>query len=196
MSISSSRRWTIGQFMWLIAALALALGLPRSSLLSQARVAGTIILALSLIALASFILQAVMRFQCPRCARMTLRRLARHPHYYRCQTCGLRVKKFGFTFGPWLDASGPQDAGKYQPATERSAWKGFAVQEDLSGSISGSLLSNKRGRVPAPPRPTSKKRTVPIASEVAARKVSGSLQRLAEIRRLTEPEDHGNPEDY
>src|SRR4029077_7142045 len=81
---------------------------------------------------------------CPGCSRRALRRLARHPNYYRCSACRARFKRFGF--GPWLDASGPEDADRYRSPTEAGIWKGYAAPEKLDSSTSGHLLRNKRSR--------------------------------------------------
>jgi hypothetical protein len=49
-----------------------------------------------------------------------------------------------FWFGPWLDASGPDDEARYRKPTDAGKWTGFAVPEQLEGTTSGHLLQNKR----------------------------------------------------
>ena len=55
-----------------------------------------------------------------------------------------RFKRSGL--GPWLDASGPEDAARYQQRTEAGTWKGFAAPKDLGATTSGRLLQSKRTR--------------------------------------------------
>jgi hypothetical protein len=122
----------------------------------------------------------VLGKSCPACSRGTLRRLARHRHYYRCSACRARFKRFGH--GPWLDASGPDDAARYRKPTEAGIWKGFAVPEKLDGSTSGLLLQNKRsrdlpGEVKRRPRQPSAGRRL----EQAARKARKYLMRLHDM---------------
>ena len=81
---------------------------------------------------------------CPACSRRTLRRIARHPNYFHCPACRARFKRFGR--GPWLDASGPDDAVRYRRPREYGTWKGYAPPENLDGSSSGHLLRTKRSR--------------------------------------------------
>jgi hypothetical protein len=107
---------------------------------------------------------------CPACSRRALRRLARHHNYYRCLACRAQLKKFGF--GPWLDASGHEDAGRYRNRSEAGVWKEYAVPDKLDGSSCGILLQSKRsgdlvGEVhPAPRGPDERRRL-----EEAQRKV-------------------------
>lgn len=86
----------------------------------------------------------LLRRLCPVCSRPSLRRLARHRRFFRCSECRARVK-----LGPegeWWDASGPEDADKYQSKAESRRWAGFTVPSDLGGTTSGRLLGNKRSR--------------------------------------------------
>jgi hypothetical protein len=94
--------------------------------------------------------------------------------------------------GPWLDASGPDDAAKYQRAPEARAWKGFAAPEDLSRSASGSLLQNKRGRSGPPVGPQASKGAGTDAQKTAQEKVSGRLQRLSDLRGTNPPRPQGH----
>jgi hypothetical protein len=117
---------------------------------------------------------------CPACSRRALRRLARHPYYYLCTECRARFKRFWV--GPWLDASGPEDAGRYRRGSEAGTWTEYAAPEDLDGSSSGHLLQSKRtkdlvGEVKRhPPRPGSRRRL-----EEAEKKVRDFLKRRYEI---------------
>jgi hypothetical protein len=121
--------------------------------------------------------------RCPACSRWALRRLARHPRYYCCSACRERFKRFGF--GPWLDASGPDDAARYRKPTDAGIWKGFAVPEQLDRSTSGALLQNKRAM--DLPREARRRQYQPSAErplEEARRKVRKFLKHLKEIEEL------------
>ncbi len=177
-------RYTIWHVMVGIAVLALLLAIPRlvtSSSLPY--VAGVVALFPGLAAL-NVVAGSVFGIPCPACSRWTLRRLARHRNYYRCSSCRLRVKRFGF--GPWLDASGPEDAGRYRQNTESRPWEGFAVPEDLEGTSSGLLLGNKRSRggpvvEPRPPLPPGDGRP----SEASRRKIGNVVNAWREMRAGT-----------
>lgn len=140
----AQRRDTIGRLMLWIAGIAFLLAVPR--LVTSTGLPWVLGLAAVIPALAILHVLAgsVFGIPCPACSRWTLRRLARHRDYYRCSSCRLRVKRFGF--GPWLDASGLADAGRYRQKSESRPWQGYAVPEDLEGTSSGVLLGNKRAR--------------------------------------------------
>ena len=88
-----------------------------------------------------FLVGEFVGYPCPACSRWALRRLARHRHYYRCSACGARLKRYGL--GPWLDATGPQDAARYRKPTDAGTWKGYEPPGRLDDSTSGHLLENQ-----------------------------------------------------
>jgi hypothetical protein len=117
---------------------------------------------------------------CPACSRWALRQLARHPHYYFCIACRARFKRIGF--GPWRDASGPDDAAWYAKRTDAGIWKGFAVPEKCDGSTSGLLLRSKRSRdLPNEARRRPHQRIAGRWREDASRKVRKFLRHLHEM---------------
>jgi hypothetical protein len=141
--------------MALIAGIACLLAVPRLIRSPDGPVFAYLLAFLAALVPLNALAEMVFGVPCPACSRWTLRRLARHPRYYRCSVCRARFKRSGF--GPWLDASGPDDAGRYRQASEARPWEGFAVPEDLDGTTSGLLLQNKRSRErpaedPRPPR--------------------------------------------
>ena len=174
-------RFTIGRVMVWIAAVACSLALPRrvawAGLLSVAGVAAVI----AALALLSILFGAVFGHPCPVCTRWTLRRLARHRHYFRCSECRARLKRF--PFAPWLDASGAEDSWRYRAKAESKSLEGLTVPEDLDGSTSGHLLRGKRsrGRLAVETRPSlptgSGRRTVE-----SQRKVGMFFQTWGDIR--------------
>jgi hypothetical protein len=175
-------RYTIGQFMLIIAAAAGGLAIPRL-VQSPARLGVVCFFGmLATLVLLNGAIDVVFGKVCPACSRRALRRLARHRRYYRCSVCRARYKRFGF--GPWLDASGPEDAARYRKPSEAGIWKGFTVPKDPKGSNSGVLLASKRSRdlldviKQHPRKPDSGRRL-----EQAERKVREFL------RRRHDPED-------
>jgi hypothetical protein len=148
--------------MVVIAVLAISLAVPRL-LNSPDRLVGVCFVGvLATLVLLNASIEVVLGKPCPVCSRRALRRLARHRHYYRCQACWAQLKRFGF--GPWLDASGPEDAARYRKPSEAGIWKGFDVPRNLKGSSSGVLLGSKRSRdildevKQHPPRPEAGRR--------------------------------------
>jgi hypothetical protein len=178
-------RYTIGQLMLMIAAAGGVLAISRRIQSPTHPIALGILGLLGTVALLYAAIGAIIGGVCPTCSRRTLRRLARHRHYYRCSACRARFKRFGS--GPWLDASGPEDAARYRKPTDAGIWKGFSVPtaKDLKGSNSGVLLGSKRSRDPLdvvkqyPPRRDPGRRL-----EQAERKVRAFLK-----RRHEEPEE-------
>ena len=140
----SSSRFTIGQVMLVIAVFAGVLAVPRVADSSDRIVLFCVVGLLAVLVLINMLVEMVFGKQCPACSRWTLRRLARHPRYYRCSACRGRFKRFAR--GPWLDASGPEDAARYRKPTEAGIWKGFAVPKDLGTTTSSRLLLTKRTR--------------------------------------------------
>jgi len=182
MKRSRPPRYTIGQVMVGIAVLASLLAVPRL-VFSPDRIVMVCLVGL-LTALVVLNISVEMAFgrPCPACNRWTLRRLARHRCYYRCSSCRGRFKRFGL--GPWLDASGPEDAVRFRKPTEAGIWRGFTIPKNLEGTTSGELLRNKRGRdlsaiVKRQPHRTGRLHL----DEDAERKVHGALLRLRELRK-------------
>jgi len=164
-----------------IAAIALVLAMPRLAASPDDPVVRCLLALLIGFILIHFLVGEFAGYPCPACSRWTLRRLARHRRYFRCSSCGARVKGFGL--GPWLDASGPEDAARYRKATDAGTWKGYEPPGRLDGSTSGHLLENKRTRggtgegIWHAPSPSSGRRI-----EDAGRKVRAALGKLREIR--------------
>lgn len=169
-------RYTIGQLMVVIAALAIVLALPQL-INSPDRVAVfSLVGLLSVLALLNALIEVLFGKVCPACSRRALRRLARHHNYYRCLACRAQLKKFGF--GPWLDASGPEDAGRYRKRSEAGVWKEYTAPDKLDGSSCGLLLQSKRsgdlvGEVHTAPQGPDERRRL----EEAERKVRRFLER-------------------
>jgi hypothetical protein len=178
-------RYTIGQIMLGIAVLAGVLAIPRLVNSPDRLVLFCFLGVLATLVLVNRTIEVAFGKVCPSCSQRALRRLARHRRYYRCAACRARYKRFGF--GPWLDASGPDDAGRYRKPSEAGIWKGFDVPKDLKGSSSGVLLGSKRARDlldevrQHPHRPGSGRRL-----EEAERKVREFLE------RRQDPEDGEN----
>ena len=138
----TSARFTIGQAMVVIAALAGLLAVPRIAMSTERVVLECFIGLFMVLALLNALVEAMLGKRCPLCSRFALLRLARHRRYYRCSACRGRFKRSGF--GPWLDASGPEDADRYRPRKEAGQWKGFSAPGELGTSTSGRLLRSKR----------------------------------------------------
>ena len=122
-------RYTIGQIMLVIAVFAASLALPRLINSPDRLVVGCLIGVLATLVLINKVIEVICGKPCPACSRRALRRLARHHHYYRCLECRSQLKRFGF--GPWLDASGPDDARRYHKPSEAGVWMEYAVPEKL-----------------------------------------------------------------
>jgi hypothetical protein len=107
-------RHTIAWWMRLVAAVAVVCAIPK---LPAALFVVLLAVAATLAALValSLLSEAALGTSCPRCRQWALWPLAlpRRPYrYYQCAACGGRLKRE--LFGPWHDASGPDDAAKYQ----------------------------------------------------------------------------------
>ena len=145
-------RYTIGQFMALIAALACAFSVPRLVRSARFMTSGestllTCVAALPLLlVVTNFLLELALGIQCPACSHWGLKRLARHRRHYQCPACGVRVKRSGF--GPWRDASGPDEAANYRRHNVPKPWAGFSVPAEPGDTTSGQLLRNQRMRRP------------------------------------------------
>jgi hypothetical protein len=180
MPSTSRPRYTIGQLMAVIAVTAIVLALPRLIRSPDVLVIQCLAGVLTTLAVIHASIEVIFGKVCPSCSNRALRRLARHPGYYRCMACRARLKRFGF--GPWLDASGPGDAARYGRRSEAGVWKTFDAPRDLKGSISGALLGSKRSRdlidelKQHPHRPDSGRRL-----EAAEEKVRAFLRRRREM---------------
>ncbi len=154
--------------MLVIAVFAASLALPRLMNSPDRLVVGCLIGVLATLVLINKVIEVICGKPCPACSRRALRRLARHRHYYRCLECRSQLKRFGF--GPWLDASGPDDARRYHKPSEAGVWKEYAVPEKLDGSSSGLLLQSKRsgelvGEIHPPPRSAGDRRRLEEAEK-------------------------------
>src|SRR4051794_36381634 len=117
-----TRQFSISRVMVAIAAIALVLAMPRLVASPDDPVVRCLLALLIGFILLHFLVGEFAGYPCPACSRWTLRRLARHRRYFRCSSCGARVKGFGL--GPWLDASGPEDAARYRNSTDAGTWRG------------------------------------------------------------------------
>jgi hypothetical protein len=174
-------RVTIGRIMAVIAALAFLMAIPRLIRSPDLPVAAYLVAVLASLVLLNALAEAVFGLPCPACARWTLRRIARHRGYYRCSACRLRIKRKGL--GPWLDASGPEDEGRYRRMSESRPWAGFEVPEGSEETTSGSLLQGKRSRArPGGEMPLPSRAEPGPRLEEARRKVGGALRRWRDMR--------------
>jgi hypothetical protein len=144
MQLPRTPRYAIGQVMVAIAVLASLLAAPRLVRSPEHLVMAALVGALTTLALLDVLVEMAFGKPCPACSRRALRRLARHRHHYRCWACRACFKRFGL--GPWLDASGPEDAARYRRSTEAGIWKGYAPPGKPDDSTSGHLLRSKRSR--------------------------------------------------
>ncbi len=176
-----SSRFTIGQVMVGIAVLASLLAVPRLADSPDRIVVICLVGLLTLIGLLNMLVEMLYGKPCPACSLWTLRRLARHGRYYQCSACGGRFKRFGL--GPWLDASGPEDAARYRKRTGAGTWKGFVAPDDLGASTSGQLLQSKRtrdlpGGIRHQPHPPTRTQRL----EDAEQKARAALNHLRDLR--------------
>src|SRR5262249_19653900 len=116
MKRTSASRFTIGQVMIGIAVLASLLAVPRLVFSPDYMVMVCLVGLLTTLVVLNVLVEMVFGMPCPSCGCWTLRRLVRHRRYYRCSVCRARFKRFGF--GPWLDASGPEDAFRFRKPTD------------------------------------------------------------------------------
>ncbi len=160
-------RFTIGQMMWAILVVGGVLALPRILNSPDRVIAFSALVILSVLCLIAAVAEIVLSKRCPNCSRWSLRRLARHSRYYLCTSCRARLKR-GW-MGPWHDASGPEDAARYERRSHAGIWKGYTPPGEPEGSRSGHLLQSKRMRDPIEeirrhPRPTPSDRGLDRAS--------------------------------
>jgi hypothetical protein len=161
MKINLRSQITLGQWMALVAFLAVLMTLPRLKTAAEIRAAlGCLALLLSL-ALTLLLTDSMLGMPCPGCGRWALHPLARHRVYHRCSACGGRFKRLRSLFltGPWLDASGPEDDAYYRGRVPRRGktklrgWLTFTVPRDHADSTTGRLLGSQRRRKTAAPEP-------------------------------------------
>jgi hypothetical protein len=189
-------RITIGQVMVVIAVIACLLTFPRLVGSREVVVLGGLAWAVGVFALLNLLVGTLIGIPCPSCTRWSLRRLVRHRNYYRCTACRARFKRFGF--GPFLDASGSEDAGRYRKPTVAGLWIGFKPPDDadLARSTSGLLLRHKRLHDPVK---ESRRRTSQSHSQadvaVATRKVVRALGHLRMLRAIDEESPSREPTD-
>lgn len=133
-------RYTIGQLMIVIAAASVLLSIPEwwSPLLVWFAILGPTFLPLLITA--NTMIEWSLGRRCPVCSRRALRRLARHPRYYRCRACHARLKRT--RFGPWCDASGLKDDFRFR--SQSGNWRGYVPPVEGDDSTGGILLEGKR----------------------------------------------------
>jgi hypothetical protein len=139
------RRLTIGQWMALIAVLALLLSLPHLHTTGDARLTVWLAASVPILYGLNIVVDALVGLPCPACGRWTLRRLTRARSYARCATCGRRFKRLGFG-APWRDAAGPEDEAVFRGKSRRWSWIGYTIPQDDDESTTGVLLRNQRRR--------------------------------------------------
>jgi hypothetical protein len=174
-------RCTIGQFMAGIAVLAGLLAVPCLVNSPDRLVFVCAFGILATFVLINGLIEILIAGRCPACSRRALRRLRRDHHYYCCTECRARFKRFGS--GPWLDASGPDDAALYARPTGFGSWDGFAAPKKLDGSTGGLLLQGRRSRdLPGEVRRRPHQPGAKRPREAAERKVRRFLVHLREIK--------------
>ena len=178
----SSSRFTIGQVMLVIAVFGGLLAIPQVAASPDRTVLVCVVALLTVLGLLNMLVEQTLGKQCPACSRWTLRRLARHRRYYRCTACRGRFRRFGL--GPWLDASGPEDAARYRKPTESGIWKGFVVSDDVEPTTSSRLLQTKRtgdfqGEVKLVTHPPARNQRL-VDAERKAREALDQLRKLRE----------------
>jgi hypothetical protein len=153
MGSSVRARYTIGQGMALVAVFAVMFALPSPRSSTEVRVITSALASVLVLGLGSLAFDSFFGVLCPGCERWTMRRMARSPSYYRCGACRMRVRRTLLGFGPWLDASGPEDDARFRGTSRSGTWEGFSVPAEPGGSTSGALLRNKRLRADRRPQP-------------------------------------------
>jgi hypothetical protein len=183
-------RYTIGQFMAGISVLAGLLAVPALVHSPDRLVLVCGVGILLIFFLINGLIEILIGKRCPACSRRALRRLTRDIHYFCCTECRARFKRFGS--GPWLDASGPDDAARYARPIGAGTWEGFAAPRKLDGSTGGLLLQAKRSRdLPAEVRRRPHQAGARRLREEAERKVRKFLGNLREMKG---PRDGDIPE--
>jgi hypothetical protein len=147
----SRLRISIGQWTVLVAVVALLYSLPHQKTRPDSQFIAGIFALLAVLLLVGVLVDVLVGIPCPGCSRWTLLRLARARRYYCCSHCGGRYKRF--FFGPWQDASGPDDDPIYRGKSRSRPWLGFAIPEDHDDTTTGALLRNHRRRRREAPAP-------------------------------------------
>jgi hypothetical protein len=138
---NSLRIW---QVMAMIAVIAVLLALPRLETPTEIAVASSLVAAVAIFLLGTVVVEVVFGIQCPGCRRWALRRLVASRRHFRCTACGIKLKRSWS--GPWLDASGPEDAAIFSSKSRAHRWLGYAVPQDGTDTTTGKLLGSQRRR--------------------------------------------------
>jgi hypothetical protein len=141
----SKRHLTIGEWMALIAALALGLSLPHALTARDATLTVWLAASVPILYGLNIVVDALVGLPCPGCGRWTLRRLTRARSYACCSCCGRRFKRLGFG-SEWRDASSLDDDAVFRRKSRRWSWIGYTIPGDDDESTTGALLRNRRKR--------------------------------------------------
>lgn len=171
-------RFTLWQLMLTNLVVGVWLALPRVLNSPDRVIAFSAAVILSVLCLFAAVAEVVLSKRCPNCSRWSLRRLARHSSYYLCTSCRARLKRAWL--GPWRDASGPEDAARYERRSHAGIWKGYAPPGELDGSGSGHLLQIKRARDPID---EIRRHPRPIATGRGPDRASAKVRRFLLARR-------------
>ncbi|WP_435009050.1 hypothetical protein P12x_000300 [Tundrisphaera lichenicola] len=158
MTDRSTKRWTIGRGMGLIAGLAVVWALVTTP--DTGRFIGAVLLPLTLMILGPIlviqhILDGSTGVRCPYCSAPSLERRSLSSfgsRFYLCPSCGVRCKRGAL--GTWQDASGPEHEERYRKKPNDDPWSAppGLEDEDLTYSKThGNLVRNKRLRRPENP---------------------------------------------
>ncbi len=158
MSTRPHVRFTIGQFMGLIAVIAFVWAILTAP--GAARFLVTTLLPITLLivgplVLAHHIVDNSLGLGCPNCRRPTLERRALAsfgPRFYRCASCGVRLRRVAF--GTWEDASGPIHDAKFARKAGEDPWTappGLEDEDLIYSKTHVNLVRNKRRRQPENP---------------------------------------------
>jgi hypothetical protein len=134
----------IWQAMAMIAVFAVLLALPRLESPAEIAVSSCLLVAVALFLAGSVLVEVVFGIQCPGCRRWALRRLVASRRHFRCTACGIKLKRSWS--GPWLDASGPDDAAIFSGKSRAHRWLGYAVPQEGTDTTTGKLLGSQRRR--------------------------------------------------
>jgi hypothetical protein len=138
------RRFTIGQWMVLVAVLAYFLSLPHLRTMGDAVLTASLIAWLPILYFLNILADLLVGNPCPGCGHWTLRRLARASSYFSCSRCGRRYQRFGLA--SWRDASGPVADAVFRGKSHARKWLGYSVPEDHGDTTTGLLVRKRRKR--------------------------------------------------
>ena len=151
-----SGRYTIGQVMVGIAVLASLLAVPRLVMSPDLVVMVCLVGLLTVLFVIHMLVEMTSAAPVPRVASGRSDAWLRHRHFYRCTACRGRFKRFGF--GPWLDASGPEEAARFQRADRgrdleelHRAQGSLGNHQRRAPSEQAGKGSDRRGETHAPP---------------------------------------------